>query len=344
MKQCNRFVFLSFCSVIIAFTQSVIAQTAGSYTEWMSVATQVNWSNSTIRAEGYGVAPENRRKEVGSLLACRAAITDAQRNLIEATKGVRVSSETSVSALAANYDTVKTAVDGMVRGAAIETRELSSDGKSCKVSLLAFIKGNLSEQVYSKVLTPNSASINTLLSDFSLFLTSVFNDLSFFSKAYAQSSPVETIASGNAVVSFQEFEQLDQRVKKLETSLEFGSPALLEAKTETQPTGLILDVRGYEFIPTMTPSLLAGDKSLIYPSEKDAKSLISSGKLLSLFSRSLEFALNHPIVGDRPLLIKATTDREQATNILLNQQNSSTLMALAQDDFFAEPKIIIVLD
>jgi hypothetical protein len=54
--------------------------------------------------------------------------------------------------------------------------------------------------------------------------------------------------------------------------------------------------------------------------------------------------MNHPIVGDKPLLIKATVDIKHLSNIILTAQNAARLNILAQQNFFESPKIIIVLD
>jgi hypothetical protein len=54
--------------------------------------------------------------------------------------------------------------------------------------------------------------------------------------------------------------------------------------------------------------------------------------------------MNHPVVGDKPLLIKAGVVNGQPSNISLNKQNAERLGALAGTSFFESPKIIIVLD
>lgn len=323
---------------LIGHSSLCVAQEKGEYNEWLSVTAAMNWSSGLLTAEGFGVAPEGKREQVGALLACRAAVADAQRNLLEATKGVKVTVETSIKRLAAEYDTVKSAVEGTVRGAAILEREMV-DSITCKVVMGIFVGDDLTKSVYQKSIVENNSAA-VLWDAFwdNSFLASLnVSNFSLISSAVAQEMPVEDILSN-------EFERLDQRVSKLETSILTITPELAQARVEDQPSGLIIDVRGQRFTPSMTPELRKPNGEVIYPSAQDKQSLIASGKLLSLFSRSLEFAMNHPVVGDKPLLIKAGVVNGQPSNISLNKQNAERLGALAGTSFFESPKIIIVLD
>lgn len=310
---------------------SAIAQQQGEYNEWLSVSSKVNWSSGVVTAEGFGVAPEKKREQVGRLLACRAAVTDAQRNLLEATQGVKVSVDTSISKMASQYDTVKSAVEGTIKGAAIVERSMVDD-VTCKVVMRVFVGGKLTASVYEQSITPTT-ELSRL---WDMFWQ---GDLSFglMANAVAVQAPDRVSAS-------REFDILDERVSKLESSLLTINPDMADAKKQAQPTGIIIDVRGNRFIPSMTPELRQPNGTVVYPSMQDKQSLVSSGKLLSLFSRSVEHAMNHPIVGDKPLLIKATVDIKQPSNIRLTAQSASRLAQLAKQNFFASPKIIIVLD
>ncbi len=330
MNHLKKALFLS----ISLLSVSVFAQEQGEYQQWLSVASKMNWSKGMVMAEGFGVAPEGKREQVGRLLACRAAVTDAQRNLLESAKGVQVTVDTSISKMAAQYDTVKSAVDGIIKGATILEREMVDDD-TCKVLMGIFIGGKLTESIYEKTIDSSNKSA-------SLWHRFISGDLplSFIASAHAQTSVSEALPEPLT----EEFERLNKRVSRLETSLLTINPQYAQAKDEEQPSGLILDVRGHRFLPSMTPSLKQPDGSIIYPSLQDKDTLVSSGKLLALFSRSIEFAMNHPIVGDRPLLLKASADTTAPTNVKLSAQNSQRLVALARQEFFKTPKIIIVLD
>jgi hypothetical protein len=61
--------------------------------------------------------PNNPNRAQARLMAERAAVVVAQRNLLEITEGVRVDSETRVVNFMTDYDVVHTRVQGMVRNA-----------------------------------------------------------------------------------------------------------------------------------------------------------------------------------------------------------------------------------
>lgn len=78
----------------------------------------VDWSGKMVRARGTGVIdPGATNPGQARLMAERAAVVVAQRNLLEIIKGVRVNSETKVENFMTDYDVVYSRVDGLVKGA-----------------------------------------------------------------------------------------------------------------------------------------------------------------------------------------------------------------------------------
>jgi len=89
----------------------------------------IDWDKKTIEAVGYGLpATLSRSPAHARLMARRAAITDAYRNLLEAIQGVKVDSETTVHNFEAVNDTVKIKISGMVNGARIISEQPLADG------------------------------------------------------------------------------------------------------------------------------------------------------------------------------------------------------------------------
>lgn len=89
----------------------------------------INWETDTIEAIGTGVPPANAKSPAQAKgLARRAAIVDAQRNLLESIKGVQVDSETTMENLTITSDVVKTKVSGLVKGARIVREQQMPDG------------------------------------------------------------------------------------------------------------------------------------------------------------------------------------------------------------------------
>ena len=78
----------------------------------------VDWAERTVRARGSGVVdPGARNPAQARLMAERAAVVVAQRNLLEIVKGVRVDSDSRVENFMTDYDVVYTRVEGYVKGA-----------------------------------------------------------------------------------------------------------------------------------------------------------------------------------------------------------------------------------
>ncbi len=107
-------------AVMMAMSIQVLAQwgTAPGAVAETGENSAIDYSKRTISATGIGAVPPNA-PNVGMARAnaIRAARLDALRNLVEAVKGVRVSSETTVENNMVSSDVIKTQVEGMVRGA-----------------------------------------------------------------------------------------------------------------------------------------------------------------------------------------------------------------------------------
>lgn len=79
-------------------------------------------------------------------MAIRAAKADALRNLLEVTKGVDVSSETTVESAIVTSDIIRTKVNGCVQGARVDRTKYMSDG-SVEVYLKMLMDGELMDVV-----------------------------------------------------------------------------------------------------------------------------------------------------------------------------------------------------
>ena len=143
---------------ICCFVNNVAAKD-GSYTEFVGASGVIDWTKSSVEAIGYGVAPAGKNPKVSPLLACRAAIVDAQRNLLESFQGVRVNSTTLVSNYSLTSDIVKSSVEGTVQGALIKSRVNRADG-SCKVVLQAPLKGKVSKSIYADLKNKLNSAFN----------------------------------------------------------------------------------------------------------------------------------------------------------------------------------------
>ncbi len=104
---------------------------------------EIDWSGNTVRATGTGVLdPNNSNIAQARLMAERAAVVVAQRNLLETVQGVRVNSETRVENFMTDYDVIYTRVEGVVKNA----RQI---GPSRYDSLAGIVEVELEMEIHS---------------------------------------------------------------------------------------------------------------------------------------------------------------------------------------------------
>ena len=305
------------------------------YEEWTAAGGKINWTTAQVSAEGYGLPPGNVGGKAGPLLACRAAVVDAQRNLLEATQGVRVTATTVIDNYMLSNDEVKSEVEGIIRNARIISRTPASDG-SCKIEMVINLGGKASKTIYQEVYQETGLQS---------FYRSTLDWLggAVISKAYAQDD-VEL----EQPVWLQEMEKLNRRLSVIEQKLvenrrEEAQPAPV---ADVQPTGLVVDARGSNFIPSLSPKIRQLRGAVVYPDQGASNErLLERGQLVSLFARDVDFAVQHPVVGNRPLLVKALrTYGDTRTEIVLASEYAERIIELNDKGFFNEAGVIIVLD
>ncbi|MBR6711433.1 MAG: LPP20 family lipoprotein [Selenomonadaceae bacterium] len=113
-----------------------------------------NWNTGTIQVTGMGVSnPALARTSAhASMMARRAAVADAYRQLAEAVQGVQVDAETTVEQMMLTSDIVKTRVSAVIRGARIvDEGELAGGGYSVTMEIPLFGgAGGLAETVIER--------------------------------------------------------------------------------------------------------------------------------------------------------------------------------------------------
>ena len=93
-----------------------------------SVEAAAQWNEGRVTAEGFGTPPANAYGAKANIMARRAAIVDAQRNLAEQVNGVQVDAETTVENFVINSDIVKTKVSALIKGAVVVEEHAMPDG------------------------------------------------------------------------------------------------------------------------------------------------------------------------------------------------------------------------
>lgn len=103
----------------------------------------INWSIGLITATGSGAPPSSVSNPAQArLMAKRAAILDARRNLLETVKGVTVDAQTTVQNFMTTSDIVVTKVSGVVKLSRVINTRYMSDG-AVEVTVEMDLRGDL---------------------------------------------------------------------------------------------------------------------------------------------------------------------------------------------------------
>ena len=130
------------CALLVMMCASALAAT--------------NWEDSYVEVEGTGVTSMNARNAgQAQMLARRAAIVDAYRQLAEQVAGVQVDSETTVEDMSVSSDIVKTRVSALVQGATIVKEGIINNGQGYAVTMRVNMYG-VTKSVASAVLPENT--------------------------------------------------------------------------------------------------------------------------------------------------------------------------------------------
>ncbi len=117
------------------FSQDSSDESEMDYVEEQADGSSMNWTNKVLRVTGNGFGPE-RIKSLGrrKILAKRAARLDAFRNILEAVKGVQVTSTTSVKDMMLENDRINSDAQGMVKGMRVVNLSYTEDG-GCEMTV-----------------------------------------------------------------------------------------------------------------------------------------------------------------------------------------------------------------
>jgi hypothetical protein len=285
----------------------------GEYVQQMGSSGSVNWSEGTITAVGVGAPPERfYGKPQARPMAMRAAQVDAYRKLLETAQGVRVDSTTLVREYVVESDVVKTQVEGIVRGAQVVKTEYLSDG-TVEVTASMPLSGtgnSLSQAIYPRIMTPS---------------------------ALPPAPPTGLPATVPAVPA-------TPGTEAPATPATPATPAPATPASEVF-TGLVIDARGIQARPAMSPKVLDENGEEVYGSmHVDREYAVQQG--MSGYARDLTAAQSNARVTNNPLTVKGVkTEGPGKSNIVISNADASQLRAAAENlTFLKKCRVMIVLD
>jgi len=150
--------FVAGAAVCLAQPEGKIGQKEWSKIIESKVAEQVgdtgiiNYEDGYVEAVGIGAVDTAKVKGTNARPMClRAATVVAYRNLLEATKGVQVDSQTTVRDFATESDVINAAISGFVKGARAVNTDYLSDG-TCEVTLRMSLSGKFAQTIIPKAI------------------------------------------------------------------------------------------------------------------------------------------------------------------------------------------------
>lgn len=118
----------------------------------------INYEDGYIEAVGIGAVDLARVKGTNSRPMClKAAELVAKRNLLEATEGIQIDSQTTVKDFVTESDVINASVRGFVKGSIKVKEEYLSDG-TCEVTVRMPLSGKFSQTIMPRVIQEDMMS------------------------------------------------------------------------------------------------------------------------------------------------------------------------------------------
>ncbi len=296
-------------SLLLFLTTAGFCQNTVSMSEWVEKVGQgsVNWSAGYIEAVGIGAPPDRSVGKINARpMALRAAKVDAQRNLLEITKGVQIDSNTVVKDFTVESDIINTKVEGLIKGAQVVNQQYMSDG-TVEVTMRMPLYGDLSRMVMPMALDKRKAVVPPAPAP----------------EKPAPAPPAPAPATPAPAV----------------TAPAAAPPAPVAY------TGLVIDARGMQARPAMSPRIYDEDGKEVYGSANvDREYAVSQG--MSGYARDLTAAQSNQRVTANPVTVKGLkAGGPGRSDIVISNAEAQKIRTSAETmTFMKQCRVMIVLD
>ncbi len=297
--------------VVAVALRLVFPATQGFVSEWHELVEtvdthgRINWSQGIITAMGITPPEKYYGKPQARPMALRAAQLDAYRNLLEVIKGVRIDSTTVVKNYMVESDVVHSQVSGMVKEAQVVKKEYLSDGTTVKVTLAMSLRGGFAQLILPKDIK--------------------------------QVPEIKTIPSAPLTPAEEE--------KVGEASVPQSSEPKTTTAAPTLYTGLVVDARGLDFRPAMSPKIFDENGQEVYGSGYVSREFaVQQG--MAGYAKDLTAAQANPRVTNEPFTVKGLrTEGPGRSNVVISNADAAKIRSASENlSFLKKCRVMIVLD
>ena len=273
----------------------------------------VDWSEQVLIVYGSAAAPEHISNPVQKrLMGFRGAKVVAFRNLLEMVGQVQVDSETRVQNFMVENDSISTRVQGLIRSAHVRTGSQSKSANGAyRLALELPLRGAFSSAILPTAPPPNMSVIYAL------------PDPVLYAPVPSDSLSGDVLAKAPP-----------------------DAPPAVYVPPKPY-TGLIVDARGLDLQPSMSPRIVDRDKRIIYSAASSDSDYVAKYGLVG-YGKSRDKAMHSDRIGGEnanPFVVKAAdiTGSYKSDIVLENFDATLVMMADIDGDFLRECRVHILL-
>jgi hypothetical protein len=304
----------------------------------------INWSQGVVYAIGYGTARPDASPAQKRILSERAAVVDAQRNLLEMTQGVRITSVLTTDQAMNESREIATRIEGIIKGARVTKRHYQNDVATITMAM------PMAGRFLHTLLPPGQALGQShhaapafQISQISQFeihhglrrANQVGKDLLALLIPKASAAPALIIRDDNEARAYRKLLQWMRQASPsdIDTAL---ITAISSYETNSQFSGLLIDASTVpNFELATVPKIRDQDGNVLYPSENTSYDDIINKRGVT-YDFDLEDAIRNQRVATTPFIIKAmSTYKNLSSDLIINtkdaarvKQSASTLDAM----------------
>jgi hypothetical protein len=293
-------IWILLASSLSAIAKDVVVQTS---------AGGINWSQGVVYANGYGTAKPGMSSAQRRILSRRAAVVDAQRNLLEITKGVRINSIIKTGQAMKDSPEVTARVQGIVKGARITRDHYQND--IATVTMAMPISGKF---------------LRTMVPAPELAVGSSFDRILGLIIPPAMASESFVIKSEPEAKAYRRLIQWIRRnaTDDLNTILD---TAIIEYETTAKFSGLLIDASSVPAFELATiPKIRDETGKILYPSKDTSYDDIVNKRGVT-YDFDLQDAIRNQRVATTPFVINAlSTYKSLPSDLIITTSDAEKIM------------------